>query len=56
MKCYFHLSMKNIVSSVEKTFNMTAVIILVMSLIIVIIGSLLLMLLAIKIGIFVVRP
>ena len=40
MKCYFHLGMKNIVPSVDKTFNMTAEIILVISLIIVIIESL----------------
>ena len=40
MKCYFHVGMNNIVPSVDKTFNMTAVIILVISLIIVIIGSL----------------
>ena len=40
--------MNNIVSSVDKTFNMTAVIILVTTLVIFIIGSLLLMLLAVK--------
>ena len=32
MKCYFHLGMNNIIQSVEKTFNMTAVILLVICL------------------------
>ena len=40
--------MKNIVPSVDKTFNMTAVVILVLSLIIFVIESLQLMLLVVK--------
>ena len=48
MKCYCHKGMKNIVPSVDKTFNMTAVVILVLSLIIFVIESLQLMLLVVK--------